>query len=182
MKLTLIKTLIIFLIATGLHFLYDLTGGFFGVAWFCPVNESIWEHLKLFYYPFLIFELIYRWWEGRKQEKWGMEDSVKLKDKKSGKSDLKVFLESLMTASLCSIIIVLSCHYVGLGGFLLSGPWWDIPVFALSILAGVLISDRKSKKSSGSAFLAILYNVVVILGLAYFTWYPGDLPIFIDFS
>lgn len=180
--LTLFKTLIIFLIASGLHFLYDLTGGFYGVAWFCPVNESVWEHLKLCYYPFLIFGLIYRWWLDKRQEKWGMKNSGSLYDRKSEQLNRKIFLINLMKASLCSIIIVLSGHYIGMGGFMLSGSWWDIPVFALSIFAGVLICDRKVKNPSGSILFVLLYHVIVILGFAYFTWYPADFPIFKDFS
>lgn len=35
------------------HFLYFLSGQSPIVALFCPVNESVWEHLKLLYFPFL---------------------------------------------------------------------------------------------------------------------------------
>lgn len=35
------------------HFLYFLTGQSAVIALFCPVNESVWEHLKLLYFPFL---------------------------------------------------------------------------------------------------------------------------------
>ena len=34
------------------HFLYFLSGQSPIVALFCPVNESVWEHLKLLYFPF----------------------------------------------------------------------------------------------------------------------------------
>ena len=43
---------------TLLHFLYDLTGG---AAWTVPfsgVNESTWEHMKLLFWPMLIFALV----------------------------------------------------------------------------------------------------------------------------
>ena len=40
------------------HFLYDLTGGSALIALFCPINESIWEHLKLLFFPFLFVTLI----------------------------------------------------------------------------------------------------------------------------
>ena len=35
------------------HFLYFLSGQSAIIALFCPVNESVWEHLKLLYFPFL---------------------------------------------------------------------------------------------------------------------------------
>lgn len=39
------------------HFLYFLSGQSAIVALFCPVNESVWEHLKLLYFPFLFVSL-----------------------------------------------------------------------------------------------------------------------------
>lgn len=35
------------------HFLYFLSGNSAIVALFCPINESVWEHLKLLFFPFL---------------------------------------------------------------------------------------------------------------------------------
>ena len=50
-------------LGTFLHFLFDLTGGSTAAALFSAVNESIWEHMKLIYYPMLLFSLIeYRVW------------------------------------------------------------------------------------------------------------------------
>ena len=40
------------------HFLYDWSGGLSLAALFCPVNESVWEHLKLLYFPFLLVSLV----------------------------------------------------------------------------------------------------------------------------
>ena len=41
-----------------LHFLYDWTKGSKLAAPFSGVNESTWEHMKLLYYPLLVFSLI----------------------------------------------------------------------------------------------------------------------------
>ena len=50
-------------LGTFLHFLFDLTGGSFPAAFISAVNESIWEHLKLLFYPMLLFAWIeYRAW------------------------------------------------------------------------------------------------------------------------
>ena len=181
MKSIIFKSLIIFLIASGLHFLYDLTDGFFVVAWFSPVNESVWEHLKLCYYPFLIYGLIYRWWSDKRQIKRDMKYSGNLNFGNEEGLNWKIFLISLMKASLCSIMTVLSGHYIGQGGFMLSGSWWDITVFAISILAAVILC-RKLKNSSGLLIPAVLYHLIIVSGFAYFTWYPADFPIFRDFS
>ena len=43
---------------TLLHFLYDWTGQSTWAALFSAVNESTWEHMKLLFFPMLIFTLI----------------------------------------------------------------------------------------------------------------------------
>ena len=45
------------LLGTLFHFAYDFLDQFFLVGLFTPVNESIWEHLKLLYFPMLFFSL-----------------------------------------------------------------------------------------------------------------------------
>ena len=44
---------ILFLVITGsaFHFLYDWLNESRLIAWFVPVNESTWEHLKLLFFP-----------------------------------------------------------------------------------------------------------------------------------
>lgn len=37
------------------HFLYELSGNNVFIGVLTPVNESVWEHLKLLFFPFLIF-------------------------------------------------------------------------------------------------------------------------------
>ena len=43
---------------TLLHFLYDWLGGSLWVAPFSGVNESTWEHMKLLFWPMLIYAFI----------------------------------------------------------------------------------------------------------------------------
>lgn len=46
------------LFGTLLHFLYDATGGALMAAPFSGVNESTFEHMKLFFWPALLFAII----------------------------------------------------------------------------------------------------------------------------
>ena len=43
-----------FVIGTVFHNIYDWSGGNVILGLFFPINESIWEHLKLIFYPLLI--------------------------------------------------------------------------------------------------------------------------------
>ena len=53
-KYFLISIAIAYAYAVILHFTYDLLGRFFPLAGLMPVSESIWEHLKLVFYPICI--------------------------------------------------------------------------------------------------------------------------------
>ena len=45
---------------TLLHYLYDISGGSVIVAPFSGVNESTFEHMKLLFYPMIIFAIVQR--------------------------------------------------------------------------------------------------------------------------
>ncbi len=47
-----------FILGTFLHFAYDLLGQNIIVASFSAINESVWEHLKLLYFPMLLTLII----------------------------------------------------------------------------------------------------------------------------
>ena len=51
---------IIFVIITGtlFHFLYNWTDKNFIVGLFTPVNESVWEHMKLLFFPMLLYSFV----------------------------------------------------------------------------------------------------------------------------
>jgi len=52
------STLFIIFVGAFLHFVYQLSSYSEIVAFFAPVNESVWEHLKLGFWPLFIFMII----------------------------------------------------------------------------------------------------------------------------
>ena len=50
--------LVIFFAGSFLHFLFELSGFAVVAAPFASVNESTWEHLKLFYWPAVLFAVV----------------------------------------------------------------------------------------------------------------------------
>ncbi|MCI9464920.1 MAG: hypothetical protein HFI48_13735 [Lachnospiraceae bacterium] len=51
---------LLFVLITGtlFHFLYEWTGNSVIVGLFSPVNESIWEHMKLVFFPMLLYSFL----------------------------------------------------------------------------------------------------------------------------
>ncbi|MBQ8057702.1 MAG: hypothetical protein IJ275_05140 [Ruminococcus sp.] len=53
---------IIYLTATLLHFVYELSGGSTLSILFASVNESVWEHIKIFAVGFVLWSVIELFW------------------------------------------------------------------------------------------------------------------------
>lgn len=50
--------LFIVFIGSSLHFVFELSGKSKLIAYFAAVNESTWEHLKLAFFPALLFSIV----------------------------------------------------------------------------------------------------------------------------
>jgi hypothetical protein len=57
-EFALISGAIVLLLGSLFHFIYDWSNESPGVAWLGAINESIWEHMKLLYWPFIIMTII----------------------------------------------------------------------------------------------------------------------------
>lgn len=53
-KIHLLSFFVISIIGTLTHFVYDVSNNVYLVGLFCPVNESVFEHLKMVLYPMLL--------------------------------------------------------------------------------------------------------------------------------
>ena len=58
LKYDIIGFIFVSIIGTLAHFVYELTNKSVIAALFCPINESPWEHLKLIFFPYLIWTVI----------------------------------------------------------------------------------------------------------------------------
>ncbi len=52
---TIIGILFVLVLGTVFHFLYDWAENNFVIGLFTPINESIWEHMKLVFFPMLLY-------------------------------------------------------------------------------------------------------------------------------
>ena len=54
---TIIGTIFVIITGTISHFIYEWSGNNFILGFFFPVSESTWEHMKLCFFPMLIYSL-----------------------------------------------------------------------------------------------------------------------------
>ena len=60
------------------HFLYDCSGQNLFIALFAPVNESIWEHMKLSFFPVLLYAFFLSYIRQPEKEFHTLRDSLLL--------------------------------------------------------------------------------------------------------
>jgi len=158
----LIGTVFIIFLGSALHFTFELSGGNPVVGAFSAVNESVWEHLKLVFWPALLFMLI---------------EYVQLKETTNNFALAKtagVYLAII-------IIPIIFYSYTAITGksiFLI-----DISTFVVAVIIGQISSYKLlTHKKLPHSFNRISLVLLVLLGIAFilFTFYPPQLAIFRD--
>lgn len=158
-KYTIIGTIFVLLTGTLAHFSYEWSGDNYIVGLFTPVNESVWEHMKLVFFPMLLFGLfmIYR-----------------------SKEDCPCITSSLCLGILAGTLLVpvLFYTYTGILGkdiFIL-----DLGTFILSVLTAFLLIYKLtlSCKAKSHTFLLCALVCVLLVCFMVFTYYPPDMGIF----
>lgn len=147
---------------TFLHFLFDLTGQNMLAALFSAVNESIWEHMKLIYYPMFLFALIEHRFKGKT---YGQFWCIKL---------LGILLGLIL-------IPIIYYSYTGILG--VSADWFNIAIFFIAAggafwLENLLFQRKGScRLEPRTAFLLICAIGVIFTVL---TFVPPHIPFFQD--
>ena len=149
------------ILGTLSHFFYDWTGRGALIGLVCPVNESTWEHMKLVFFPMLLWTLLV---------------SPRLSGEYPAISGALLLGNVLGTLS----IPVFFYTYTGILGkdvFFL-----DIAVFLAAVLTAFLFAWKK-KDSRGTlqyqALIWFLTGIFVVLFFV-FTFYPPKIGLFSD--
>ena len=150
------------ILGTFLHFLFDLAGGSLWVGLFSAVNESIWEHMKLLFYPMVLFALVeYGFWGKETPGFW------------------KVKLLGILVGS--TLIPVIYYSYTGILG--VSADWFNITIFFLAAGAAYWLETRRfqkgltNPKGNKAAAFSIMALALIFIAL---TFFQPRIPLFQD--
>lgn len=146
-----------------LHFVWEWSGESNLTALFSPVSESVWEHLKLLFFPFVLFSVIEYFIYGKNFKCFWSVKTISV-------------LLGMMT------IIVSFYTYTGIIGRNYLVP--DIGTFILGVILAYLYSYRKLKLSSNSCSalsqaLSILSLAALIAAFAFFSFDPPEFGMFL---
>ena len=149
-------------IGTLLHFFFDWTGGSAAAALFSAVNESIWEHLKLMYYPMLLFALAeWAYWGKNVEDFW----CIKL---------LGILLG-------LGLIVVVFYTYTGVLG--MSTDWFNVAIFFLAAGISYWVETKLFQKNfhcGVSSGLSLFLIGLLAVAFTAFTFLPPHIPLFQD--
>ncbi len=155
---------IIFLSGSVLHFLFAWLGRWPPAALISAVNESVWEHLKLAFWPGLIFGLI---------------EFLFLRAKTKNFWVAKTY--GLFTMPF--FIVVVFYGYTALTGSHIL--WLDIALFGLAVIAGQMISFALMVRQPFHPKARIVARVILVLMIvvfSLFSYVPPRWPLFRDSS
>lgn len=164
-KIELIVTILELILGTLLHFIYEWSGNNVIIASFSAVNESVWEHLKLVFYPMLILGLIEYYFV-----------------KNIANNYIEAKAIGIFTA--ISFIVISFFTYTGIIGtnfFII-----DILIFIISIILGEWTSYKLMKRKNESTIQTkILASGILIFLLScfiIFTYVTPQVNLFRDFT
>ena len=151
------------LFGTLLHFAYDLLGEKDFVAIFSAVNESTWEHLKLLYFPIMIFAIIEYFLYGK---------------------DTQNFWAVKTISVLCAMLSVIIPFYTYTGVIGNNFAVIDISIFIFAVILAYWLSYKLfslnilENKKINRFFIIVSFVLFVIFWV--YTFYPPLINLFKD--
>ena len=146
---------------TILHFLYDWTNKSLLVAPFSGVNESTWEHMKLLFFPMLVFAIVQSFFYKGQRDFW----CVKLK------------------STVLGIFLIPVVFYTYNGAIGKSSDFINISIFFISALFAYIYECKQfSKKNTKCSHPVLSFVVLLVIGVLFivFTFYTPKISIFKD--
>ena len=151
-------------VGTLFHFLFELSGKNALVGLFAPVNESVWEHLKLLYFPFVISMAVEYFLYGKEAYN---------------------FFSSKAIGLTVGLISVIANYYLIVGAFGVNNMAVNIGIFVCAVLTAYALSYLrmlKTPKMAGGIYEKIGIGIIGIYFVlfAIFTYLPPRIPLFRD--
>lgn len=144
------------------HFLYEWTGC--GAAgWISPVNESVWEHLKILFFPALLFAAA---------------------EYAAGGRETATFLFAKTCGMVCGMAFIVAAFYTYAGVIGRSFLWADILLFFLGAAAALrrtrVLLSRPRCGGRRFQILSLAALAALILAFVLFTRFPPRIALFMD--
>lgn len=158
---TLKGIIIVIITGTIFHFVYEWSGNNFLLGFFFPINESVWEHMKLCFFPMLFYSFY-------------MNQKLK--------QDYPCVTSALLFGVLLSTFLIPVFFYTYSGILGHNYTFLDITVFIASVLLSFAIVYRLSLSCKLVSNTPLLKLFILITAFCFFifTYHPLNIGIFIS--
>lgn len=157
-----LRYLFVVLLGVFLHFAYELSGENPIVGLFALVNESIWEHLKLLFFPMLVLTL------------WDLFTTQK---------NNLCFLPARTLGILAGFAFIVVVFYTVTGILGFNVAWLNILIYLLGVAVAFWVEKKRySCCNNISVKVAIAILILFIILFIIFTIAPPALGIFIPIA
>lgn len=149
-------------VGTLLHFLYEWTGESVIVGLFSAVNESIFEHMKLLFFPMLLFAFIEAKYIGEEYDN---------------------FWCAKLVGILVGVGLIPVIYYTYTGIFGVNADWFNIIIFFITAAISYMVETRIMESGRCSFIQPNLAKFILIIIAAVFivlTFFPPKIPLFED--
>ena len=161
-----IDTIIFGIVASFSHFAYNLSGENLIVGLFNPVNESVWEHLKFMFFPFLV------WWI-----------AIYLIKNKKCEIPLNTWIVSAAVSLVLAPLSVILLFYSFSGALGIESLLIDILLVFIGYFTALWVGShflKYAEPNKGIVIISVMVIAVMFIAFIVFTVNPPQLPIFYD--
>jgi hypothetical protein len=162
LKWELIGIAIISIVGSAMHFVYGWSGDLAIVGAISPVNESVWEHFKLGFFPTLVYGLIVYGFLKKQINNFAIGKAIEL-----------YLIPITIGAIFYAYTAIIRREILAV----------DISSFVLAVAIGQVVSYKILSAKKFRRLTSILgIALIVLLAAAFilFTFYPPNLPILMD--
>lgn len=155
-----IGCLFVWAVGTLLHFFYDWSNKNPIVGLFSPVNESLWEHLKLLFFPTVIYTAFQYFYVGKKYAS---------------------FFTAKLLGIISGMLLIVVGFYITLAIAGKPVTWVDITLFFVGVLVAYIISYQfiiRQKMPESVEIISFLMLLTIIVLFWGFTYYPPNFSLF----
>ena len=158
---TIIGTIFVIIAGSISHFIYEWSGNNFILGLFFPVNESTWEHMKLCFFPMLLYSLY-------------MNQKLKY--------DYPCVTSSLLFGVLLGTFLIPVFFYTYSGILGRNITFLDISTFIVSVLLAFRVVYKSTLSCKLTSHTILLKSLILAVAVCFlvFTYYPPNIGIFID--
>lgn len=165
-RLFILSSFVIFILSTLLHFSYKWSNENPFVGFFAPINESIFQHIKMFVFPTIIYYLI-----------------TYLLFYKKYEIEFKKYFSSILLTIIVTSVSILFFYYVFKHALSISSMIIDISSFIIGLFISSFLSYKmyiKSKMNNFYFLINLSFSIYVVAMIYYLNYNPIHVDLFLD--